>query len=381
MAGSDADFRERVADVGAATLNGLRAFDVVGRYLHPPAIPQLREKLVPLRDRLAEALPPLLERPPPEEGEALRDALAAGAESTFAALHGFCDDAGEAGTAGVPGVLLAMRAACRAQEQLYPLRFALPPLGTLYAEAHWHGRLEELDPPRPDGASVGLHTGGDGRNRDARGGFVFYVPETSDGTSPLPLVVALHGGYGHGADFLWTWFREARSRRFLLLAPSSRSTTWSLQAPAADANPLAAMVEFVCERFPVDRARVLLTGLSDGATFSLLAGLREDAPYTALAPVSGVLHPLAREAGHLARAEGRRIHLVHGAQDWMFPVAMARMAHADLERAGAAIEYHELADLSHTYPREHNAQILRWFDPSLALPGEDAPAPEDEAAP
>ena len=54
----------------------------------------------------------------------------------------------------------------------------------------------------------------------------------------------------------------------------------------------------------------------------------------------------------------------------MFPVATARTAHAALAEAGADLVYRELADLSHAYPREENARILRWLDPGLALPGE-----------
>jgi len=194
------------------------------------------------------------------------------------------------------------------------------------------------------------------------------VPEWLAGDAPRPLVVALHGGSGHGRDFLWTWLREARGRGFLLLSPTSVGSTWSLDAPPRDALRLRSMVDWVSARWPVDRERILLTGLSDGATFTLLAGLDEDAPYTALAPVSGVLHPLNFSTGNLARARGRRIYQVHGALDWLFPPALARLAREELERAGADLVYRELPDLSHTYPREANDEILRWFDPSLELP-------------
>src|SRR5690606_29286967 len=122
------------------------------------------------------------------------------------------------------------------------------------------------------------------------------------------------------------------------------------------------------ERWPVDPARILLTGLSDGGTFTLLAGLDEEAPYTALAPVSGVLHPLHFASGNLARARGRRIYQVHGALDWLFPPALARLARDELAKAGAALVYREIPDLSHAYPREENAAILEWFDSSLAPP-------------
>lgn len=367
-------FRDRMAEVGSATLEGLQAFEAASRHLHPPVLPSLREKLSPLRDRLAAAIPPLLEFPPPVGGEALRDGLVTGAEYALAALHGFCDE-GEPEAGGMPKLLEGMRSACRAQESLYSMRFALPPLGRLYAEQSWHDRLAELDPDPPEGMSVGLHAGGGGRDREQRGGFVFYVPETARPDRPMPLVVALHGGFGHGADFLWTWFREARTRGFLLLAPTSRSTTWSLNAPAADGRAVDSMVSFLAERFPVDPTHVLLTGLSDGATFSLLLGLGEEVPYTHLAPLSGVLHPINFEAGNLARAKSKPIHLVHGALDWMFPVDLARMARDELEKAGADLVYHEIENLSHTYAREENARILRWFDPRLGLPGEDAEAP------
>jgi phospholipase/carboxylesterase len=90
-------------------------------------------------------------------------------------------------------------------------------------------------------------------------------------------------------------------------------------------------------------------------------------PFTALAPVSGVLHPANLMNGNLDRAAGRRIYLVHGARDWMFPIATARMAHRELQRAGADIVFREIEDLSHTYPREENARILEWFDPRLRL--------------
>jgi phospholipase/carboxylesterase len=127
------------------------------------------------------------------------------------------------------------------------------------------------------------------------------------------------------------------------------------------------MIDYLADRWPIDRARILLTGLSDGATFTLLAGLLEGAPYTALAPVSGVLHPLGFALGNLDRARGRRIYHVHGALDWLFPVSLAQLARDELMRAGADLTYREIEDLSHTYPREENAAILRWFDPALAL--------------
>ena len=67
-----------------------------------------------------------------------------------------------------------------------------------------------------------------------------------------------------------------------------------------------------------------------------------------------------------------RSHLIHGKLDWMFPVEVARQTKALLSAAGANVTYRELDDLSHSYPREINAEILDWFgkdDEIMIRPG------------
>ena len=332
-----------------------------------PALQALGQALVPFSERLAEARAALRRLDAPEGLGPLGDELETAAACVASALDAFVHPG-----AGVQGILRAFSDRCRAMEHLYPLRLALPPVNAWFVEPPFRNDLAALDANHsgeaPGGAAppVGL--------LESRGS-----PRRSRGLPPLragvlrrrgdwPLVVALHGGSGDGRDFLWTWLREARGRRFLLLAPTSRGPTWSLNGPDLDADALQSMVAFVQERWRVDADRVLLTGLSDGATYSLLCGLREGAPYTHIAPLSGVLHPRNLSNGNLERAADRSIYLVHGALDWMFPVAIARAARDELERAGARLVYREIEDLSHTYAREENDAILAWFDPRMALP-------------
>lgn len=357
-------FLDVLARLGPALLQALAALERARRRLHPPAIPALRAELAPVRARLDAALGELDRAAVPDGIEGLRSGLSRSAAAAARALALFLEE-GSPATA-VPRILGAMHEHCRAQALLFPLRKALPPVSRFFLEEPFHARLAELDPDVvPDGIRVGLHRAGE---EGSRGGFCLYVPESYDGSEAWPLVVALHGGSGNGADFLWSWLVEARGRRFLLLAPTARGPTWSLDAPEIDALALRSMVEFVAESWRVDRDHVLLTGLSDGATFATLCGLRDDMPFTEIAPISGVLHPFNFANGNLARARGRRVYLVHGALDWMFPAQIARMARDELERAGADLVYREIEDLSHTYPREENDRILAWFDPRLALP-------------
>jgi phospholipase/carboxylesterase len=363
------DDADALTDATAALLRDLLAtldaFAWAQRRLHPPWAARLAEALAPLHDPLDAALsrlravgwPPAIR----EDGERLEAAAAIALD----ALQRFAAAAGDP----MPAFRLfrATRCHVRALETLYPLWAQLAPVNRFFLEESARGDATLLERLRSGaerqaaaagagGPGVGLFA--DGNDRAERGGFSLYVPEHWDGSERWPLVVALHGGSGHGADFLWTWVREARSRGCLLLAPTAIDDTWSLFATEVDGSRLQSLVERVAGNWNVDRSRILLTGISDGATFSLCYGLRPGTPFTHLAPISGVLAPL--DPRERAGAPGKPVYLVHGALDWMFPVANARLAHQELDRWGAQVTYREIADLSHTYPREENARILEW---------------------
>jgi len=352
---SDEHFHETLNRLGPALLEVLAAFDLIGRRLHPPAIESLRTGLAPLSERLTACAEEFRESGAPENLAGLRDRLIESADHAAQACRLFLA-AGDPSEM-VPRVLGSMHEHCRAQAAAYPLRTIFPAIGAFFAEPD--ARDLPLDPERRPEARVGIMN--TGSSQEGRGGFTLYVPETLDATDPRPLIVALHGGSGNGPDFLWTWLREARSRRCLLLAPTSYGPTWSFNGADIDGSAIRTMIDFVRREWSFDERAVLLTGLSDGATHTLVAGLSEESPFTALAPVSGVLHPINFANGNLDRARGRRIYLVHGALDWMFPVSLARESAEVLRLAGADVTYREIEDLSHTYPREENARILDWL--------------------
>jgi phospholipase/carboxylesterase len=363
-------YQDSLSRTGVATLTALGALEAAARYLHPPEIPQLRKALTPHFEELERALGDFRDASPPTQLAAFHSRFVGGAELTRRSLEMFL-------TAGGPGeaimkMLASLRTFCRALESLYGLH-RFPPLSRYFVEAPFHDRLSQLESVPPEGVTVGLHHSGGERGADVRGGFCLYVPESYDGAEPWPLVVALHGGSGSGRDFLWSWLREARGRRFLLAAPTATGPTWSLMGPDMDSRGLRAMVSYIATHWSVDTSHVLLTGLSDGATYTLLEGLAAGNPFTHLAPVSGVLHPACLERDALMPIEGRRIRLVHGRLDWMFPVQTAEAAAEELTRAGADVSLNIIEDLSHTYPREENDRILAWFDPRLALPDDPSP--------
>lgn len=356
-------FHEDLSELGPALLNAIAAFEEVKRRLDPPQIPGLRTAVQPIAERLRAALTRFAAAEVPDGLEDLAAQLRQAAEAADTALDLFVTESSPA--QAIPRVLRAMHEHCRAQALLYPLHRALPPVGRYFLEPAARERAADFAvDPRPD-QPTGILTAR--QKNGERGGFSLYIPEYYDKARAWPLIVALHGGSGTGDDFLWTWLSEARSRGCLLLSPTSLGSTWSLMDEDVDAPALRAMVEYVRQHFTLDDRRILLTGLSDGATYTLLCGLQPDMPFTALAPISGVLHPANLMNGNLERAAGKRIYLVHGARDWMFPIATAHMAHRELQRAGADVVFREIEDLSHTYPREENGRILEWWDAGLKV--------------
>lgn len=352
-----------ITDIIPRLLTTMEAFEQVQRNSHPGRYDQLAEAIAPFAVDLAEAGKTFSELEFPDDLKPFGDRVAQAAEYSLRA----CDSI-RRHNEGMGHVMKAMRAQCRAQKFAYPLASVMTPVSQYFLELEAREN-KTLIQQLQEGAgrqNVGILNANN--ERDVRGGFSLYVPENIDPDKPVPLVIALHGGTGHGADFMWSWLREARTRGFMLMAPTSQQDTWSLMGEEHDLPALLSMLDFVRTVHSVDDDHILLTGMSDGATYSLLAGLNENSPFTHLAPFSGVLHPEIAMDGKLRYAEGRPIYLVHGTLDWMFPVEMAQMARYELEMAGAKLTYREIEGLSHTYARTENAALVNWFNPELTIP-------------
>jgi phospholipase/carboxylesterase len=341
-------------------LGALDRLEAITRAMHPPLLPELAASLGPNDDALWQALGQVRDVAWPDAMAAFRDALVLAGDSILRAHAGLRAAAGS--RSGAIDAYRALRQQYRAIEALYPLAAALPSISRFFIEparrddASLLARLEAARAPEP-GTGV-FHFEND---TGTRGGFSVYVPEYLTRDRPVPVVFALHGGSGHGRVFLWSWLREARSRGVILVAPTASGDTWSLMEPDLDGAHLSRVLRHVRDHWPVDPAKMLLSGMSDGGTFTLLSGLDSLSPFTHLAPVAASFHPMLLTMTEPARVRGLPVYLVHGALDWMFPVETGRTAHRALTMAGANVTFREIADLSHTYPRDENGAILDWL--------------------
>ena len=342
-------------------LQALDALTHVGRHLHPARLRDLVAGLKSVESELAAALEDFRGISWPPQSAALVQPIEAAAEQVGQSFAGL---AAADHPEGLMQAYRALRFAPRAAEALYPLAGHLGPVSMFFLDQA--GRADEELRQRlaaagdsPGGPDLSVMHADNAKHQ--RGGFSLYVPEYYDPQTAYPVIVALHGGAGHGRAFLWTWLKQARSRGAILISPTARGGTWSLMQPEVDAANIAAILDHVGSRWNLDRGRILLTGMSDGGTFAYLAGLMAGASCSHLAPISASFQPMLLEFLDRRRLAEVPIYLTHGAEDWMFPIDMARTANAALTAAGAQVEYREIADLSHAYPSEENDRIVEWF--------------------
>ena len=263
---------------------------------------------------------------------------------------------------GFPQAFLdSRRALCRGLYLLYDLRAQLPVLQPYWVLPAALPALATLEARTP---RVEVPVGFSHKpSTNTHAPYSLYVPENYTPQQTWPLIVCLHGGYGRGDDYIWTWLRPAKSKGYLLLSPKSAGPTWSILNPPLDIRSIQAMLEEICTTYAIDRKRVYLTGLSDGGTFTYLLGLNCVDLFAGIAPVAGELHPMVDPL--LRRGQGKAVPLliVHGVQDFIFDVEFTRQTHALLQKLGYNVTYQELPDWGHAYTYTINEQrVLPWFE-------------------
>lgn len=362
MATTETHYRTIIGQQEAQLLLFLRAFETLQEKIHFAKIKQHKQDLF---DEVGDIFPPLntalddLIPPPSLEKfhQQWRDAVAqlddaytsflTGSESNFFVAY-----------------FQSRRAFSLGKYLLYSLRAQVPTLQQYWVLPDMAPRLAELETPV---AGVQAQTGVMHRPAsDVHGEYSLYVPENYDPSRRWPLIVAMHGGHGRGDDYLLTWIRSAKSRGYIVLSPKSLGDTWSLQQPGVDIRSILTMIEELLDEYTIDTERLFATGLSDGGTFSFALGLSCPKLFAGIAPIAAAGTFLALL--DLQSSNTLPVFMVHGAQDFIFPVAMARAAYDLLKRHNFThLTYKELPEWGHAYTYSINETlVLPWFESQLS---------------
>ena len=351
-------FEDVLLDVIEPLLEGLRVFERSSRYIGPNTLESILNALLATRHNLRRASEGLREANWPPETAQLRDLVSEAYRVSLRSLEAL-EDVGNSANDLMP-IYRALGGRARVCEALYPLASHFSLIHRFFLDAR------DQDKPRiqvgDDQNNVGIrgvhHVEND---RKQRGGFSLYVPESYCSDRTYPVVFALHGGSGHGSSYIWSWLRTARTEELVLISPTSVGGTWAIMGPDQDSPNLHRILESIRDRVNIDESRLLLTGMSDGGTFTYVSGCTDDSPFTHLAPCSASFHPMLVEMMSKERLRDLPICITHGALDWMFTVDIAQTAEYAFSAAGADVFYREIADLAHTYPEDLNPELVDWF--------------------
>jgi predicted esterase len=186
------------------------------------------------------------------------------------------------------------------------------------------------------------------------------VPAPADGDAGPPrLVLALHGAGGDARAGLAPLLPLADTHRLLLVAPASRDATWDVISRGGWGSDVARIDEAlarVLATHPVDPARVVISGFSDGASYALSLGLANADLFT---------HVVAFSPGFVVptpRTGTPRVYLAHGRSDPVLPIdRTTRRIVVQLRAAEVPTELHEF-DGPHVVPPDIAEDALRWLD-------------------
>lgn len=142
--------------------------------------------------------------------------------------------------------------------------------------------------------------------------YVLHVPASVNGTTPVPLVIMLHGAGGSGQGALQddNWIAESDKGGFIVAGPDAlpnnpnrpsslllNPTRWREGSgrgslAGQDVDDVAfinALIDDVISKTAIDPARIYVTGHSSGAGMTYTLGVQLSNRLAAVAPVSGHL--------------------------------------------------------------------------------------------
>jgi phospholipase/carboxylesterase len=214
---------------------------------------------------------------------------------------------------------------------------------------------------------------------------LLYTAHVPAGPGPFPCIFALHGWGASAHDLLGLAPLLLGGRALLLapqgpvavpIAPGHDGHGWfelygGVQRLDADGlarsgRELEAWTEQARARYPIDPARSLLLGFSQGGVMAYELFLRRPERWAGMAALSSWF-PGPQDAAIPPNpaAKGRPIFVAHGTRDDVIPLARARETRARLEERGVALHYSEY-EMAHEIAPQVLRDLARWLEEVLA---------------
>lgn len=189
-----------------------------------------------------------------------------------------------------------------------------------------------------------------------------YVPEGLDTSKPAPLVLLLHGAAQPAAEIFNVVAPVAKTHGVVVVAPQARRYSWDAivsvrergePAFGEDTQRVDASLAAVFRQVTIDPARVAIMGFSDGGSYALSLGPRNQDLFTHIMAFSpGGVIPFT-DPPHA------RVFVAHGRKEGTFE-NVANGIVPEFRRRGFDVQF-EPFDGGHTVRDVEARKALDWF--------------------
>ncbi len=192
------------------------------------------------------------------------------------------------------------------------------------------------------------------------------IPE-HDSNEKHPLLLALHGGSGYNpeAHTNTDCYVEPglSSLGAFILHPNSGLDEWP---DIENQQKLAGLTLLALKYWPVDSAKVAVTGYSNGGNASWLYGESQPQIFSAAIPMASSYNTLKEDSS--ARLMPIPMYVIHGENDELFPLAQTQAWVEASQQAGSDIKFVVAPGLGHYEPCEYMPYLqnaARWLKDSV----------------
>lgn len=189
--------------------------------------------------------------------------------------------------------------------------------------------------------------------------YLEYMPQVHEGSQELPLLIFLHGMGERGDDLNKlkvhgppSFLEDKADFPFITISPQCPDTTvWNEKI-------LLPFYEEIIEKYPVDKNRIYLTGLSMGGFGTWRSIVAEPNLFAAAVPICGGGNPENLEA-----VKSMPIWVFHGAKDDVVPIIRSEEMVNKLKGLGSTVKFTIYPEAGHdswtkTYA---NPKLYEWF--------------------
>lgn len=217
-----------------------------------------------------------------------------------------------------------------------------------------------------------------------------YTAHVPQGEGPFPTIVALHG-WGANAHDLLGLAPMLHGGRALVLCPQGPlalpigggmygygwfplvpGTPPDAEAFFRGADALRAFLDQSVARYPIDPAKLVVAGFSQGGVMAYELALRQPERFAGVAGLSTWMpEPLVERLPKRPEQQGLPVLMIHGTRDDRIEIERARESRERMREYGAVITYREF-EMGHEIRPEALRVIVQWLDERAFAPREAA---------